>query len=261
MTQKNSKPLSGHAVVTGAGAGIGLAIARTLAAAGAQVTLMGRRREPLLAAAEKLPGSSFQTCDVTDEADVAKAFAAAEAAHGPVEYLVNNAGSAVTAPVAKTTLAQMRAMLDVNLIGPFLCARAVLPGMTTRGSGRIVTIASTSGLKGYAYTGAYCASKHGVIGLTRTLALELASTGVTANAVCPGFADTELVERSIDMITRKTGRSREDALAELVKHNPQKRLIAPAEVADAVLWLCGPGAASITGQSIVVAGGEIMGAG
>jgi NAD(P)-dependent dehydrogenase (short-subunit alcohol dehydrogenase family) len=256
-----STELSGqHAVVTGAGAGIGLAIARSLSAAGCAVTLMGRRLEPLMAAAAGLPSARAIACDVSDEESVATAFAQA-AEWAPIDILVNNAGAAVTAPLARTTLDQMRSMLDVNLIGPFLCCRAVLPAMQKRGGGRIITIASTSGLKGYAYTGAYCASKHAVIGMTRTLALELAGTNITANAVCPGFTDTELVARSIETITSKTGRSADEALAELVKHNPQKRLIDPHEVAQAVLWLCAPEARSITGQAWVVAGGEIMGAG
>lgn len=246
-----------HAVVTGGGSGIGLAIARALHDAGARVTLMGRSVERLRGVLDSLPGAAGIAVDVADEASVAQAFAEAEAL-APVDILVNNAGAAVTAPVARTSLDQFRAMLDVNLLGPFLCTRAVLPAMTRRDYGRIITVASTSGLKGYAYTGAYCASKHGVIGLTRTLALELARTGVTANAVCPGFTDTELVERSLDNIVAKTGRSRDEALAELVKHNPQARLIDPAEVAAAVLYLCSEQARSITGQSLVVAGGEIM---
>jgi NAD(P)-dependent dehydrogenase (short-subunit alcohol dehydrogenase family) len=244
-------------VVTGAATGIGAAIARGLASAGYRLTLMGRRREPLDTLAATVPEAAAVSCDVTDETQVADAFAAAEA-RAPIDLLVNNAGVALTAPVAKTTLDQFRAMLDVNLLGPFLCARAVLPGMRARNAGRIVTIASTAGLKGYAYTGAYCASKHGVIGLTRTLALELAQTRITANAVCPGFTDTELVERSLETIMSKTGRTREAAVAELVKHNPQGRLIAPEEVAATVLWLASDAARSVTGQAIAVAGGETM---
>lgn len=243
-----------HAVITGAGTGIGAAIAHALATAGVRLTLMGRRLDRLEDLAGSLPGASAIACDVTDDASVAAAFARA----GAADILIANAGAALTAPLVKTSRAQFQAMLDVNLIGPFLCAQAVLPGMIARKQGRVIAIASTAGLKGYAYTGAYSAAKHGVVGLIRTLALELATSGVTANAICPGFADTELVERALETIISRTGRSRDDALAELVRHNPQGRLIDPAEVAGVVLWLISDAARSVTGQAIAVAGGEVM---
>lgn len=246
-----------HAVVTGGGTGIGAAIARALHGAGAAVTVMGRRREPLEAVIAALPGAHAVTIDITDEVSVEAAMAEARAT-APVTILVNNAGGAETAPLAKTSTALWQQMLAVNLTGTFFCTRAVLKEIAATPGGRIVNVASTSGLKGYAYTGAYAAAKHGVIGLSRTLALELSKTGATANAVCPGFADTELVQRSLDNVVAKTGMAREDALAEFVRDNPQKRLVRPEEVAAAVLWLCDPLSHSINGQAIAVAGGEVM---
>ncbi|HEY5789496.1 MAG TPA: SDR family oxidoreductase, partial [Gammaproteobacteria bacterium] len=183
---------------------------------------------------------------------------AAAAAAGPVEVLVNHAGAARSAPLQRTDLALWQQMLAVNLTGVFLCCRAVLPAMRERGWGRIVNVASTAGLRGYAYVGAYCAAKHGVIGLTRALALETAREGITVNAVCPGYADTEMTRATLENIRAKTGRSAEQALAELVRFNPQGRLVAPAEVAAAVAWLCAPDSAAVTGQAVAVAGGEVM---
>ncbi len=246
-----------HAVITGGGTGIGAAVARTLHGAGAKVTLMGRRREPLEAVAAELPGASIITVDVTDEASVETAMAEARTI-APVSILVNNAGAAETAPVAKTSTALWQQMIAVNLTGVFFCTRAVMKDVIAAENGRIITVASTSGLKGYAYTGAYAAAKHGVIGLTRTLALELASTRATANAICPGFTNTELVDRSVENVIAKTGMSREEAIAAFVKDNPQKRLIEPAEIGAAALWLCDPLSASVNGQAITVAGGEVM---
>lgn len=244
---------SRHALVTGAGRGIGAAIARRLAAEGARLTLLGRTRAPLDALAEEL-GAAVLQADVTDDAAFARVFAAA----GPVDVLVNNAGAAATAPFGKTDRALWDSMLAVNLTAVFTGCQLALPGMAERGWGRIVTVASTAGLRGYAYCAAYAAAKHGVIGLTRTLALETARQGVTVNAVCPGFADTGMTADSLDRIQAKTGRTRGEAVAELTKANPQGRLVRPEEVADAVAWLCGPAAASITGQAIAVAGGEVM---
>ncbi|MGY4286847.1 3-hydroxybutyrate dehydrogenase [Bradyrhizobium sp. LM2.7] len=186
-----------------------------------------------------------------------KAAIAEAHARQPIDILIANAGSAESAPFSKSDSALFARMMDVNFMGVVHAVRAVLPGMKDRPYGRIVAIASTAGLKGYAYVSAYAAAKHAVIGLVRSLALEMAGSNLTVNAVCPGFTDTDLVAGSIENIMKKTGRSREQAVAELAKHNPQRRLIAPQEVADAVLWLCGEGASAITGQAVAVAGGEI----
>jgi NAD(P)-dependent dehydrogenase (short-subunit alcohol dehydrogenase family) len=194
---------------------------------------------------------------VTDRAALRTALDAAAAAFGPVDFLVANAGAAASLPFIKSGGEVFARMFDVNVMGVVHAAQAVLGPMVERGFGRIVAVSSTAGVKGYPYVSAYCAAKHAVVGLVRALALETATSGVTVNAVCPGFTDTDLVDESIDRIVAKTGRSREDALAELVKHNPQKRLVDASEVADAVLWLCGDGARSVTGQAIVVAGGEV----
>jgi len=247
-----------HAVVTGGGTGIGAAIATALAAAGARITVMGRRLEPLETAAATLNDASCVRCDVTDPDNVAAAFAQAQAGLGPVDILVNNAGAAATAPFHKMDTLLWRRMLAVNLDGVFNCTRAVYDQMRRRGWGRIVNVASTAALKGYAYVSAYCAAKHGVLGLTRALALEAAKSGVTVNAVCPGYTDTDIVREAVKNIVEKTGRSVEEAEAEFTRSNPQRRLIQPAEVADTVAWLCRPESGSITGQAIVVAGGEVM---
>lgn len=248
-----------HAVVTGATRGIGWAIAETLAGLGADLTLMGRN-EALLAERKQALGGATNAlvCDVTDESSVEAAFAASVEAGGPVSILINNAGAAGSAPFHRMETAHWREMLDTNLTGAFLCTRQVYPTMRQAGWGRIVTVASTSGLKGFGYIAAYAASKHGVIGMTRSLALEAALTGVTVNAVCPGFTDTDIVRETVDNIVDKTGRTAEEARAELTHLNPQGRLIQPWEVAEAVAWLCLPGSTSITGQSIGVAGGEVM---
>ena len=246
-----------HAVVTGGGTGIGAAIAAALAAEGARLTLMGRRPEPLQATAAALPEAEALPCDVTDETAVAAAFAAAAARGGPVALLVNNAGAVESAPLQRTSLALFRRMLDVNLTGAFLCSRAALPGMIDGGFGRIVNVASTAGLRGYPYVAAYCAAKHGLVGLTRALALELAKRPVTVNAVCPGYTETALVAGALDTIVAKTGRSRHEASAELARGNPQGRLVQPAEVAAAVAFLCRPENAAITGQALAIAGGEV----
>lgn len=175
----------------------------------------------------------------------------------PIDILVANAGAAESAPFLKSDAALFQRMMDVNFMGVVHATHAVLPDMVARKSGRIIAVASTAGLKGYGYVSAYVAAKHAVVGLVRSLALEVATKNVTVNAVCPGFTETDLLEGSIDNIMSKTGRTREQAIAELAKHNPQGRLVKPEEVADAVLWLCGAGAGSITGQSIAVAGGEV----
>lgn len=264
MGDQATKPgsLAGrHALVTGAGRGIGAAVARALAAEGARLTLLGRKREPLERLAEELGATALPAimqADVTDDASLARAFDQAVEGAGPLDILVNNAGTAVTAPFGKTDRALWDSMLAVNLTSVYAGCRLALPGMAQRGWGRIVNIASTAGLRGYAYCAAYAAAKHGVIGLTRTLALETARSGVTVNAVCPGFTETDMTETSLERIQAKTGRSREAALEELTKVNPQGRLVRPEEVAAAVVWLCRDDAVSMTGQAIAVAGGEVM---
>lgn len=250
--------LSGkHALVTGGGTGIGAAIALALRADGAKVTIAGRRAEPLEETARQGTGIATVTADVTDEAAVNEMFAAARDTHGPVDILIANAGAAESRPFEKTDLALWQRMLAVNLSGVFLTARAALPDMRAQGRGRIVAIASTAGLKGYPYVTAYCAAKHGVIGLARALALEVAQTGITVNAVCPGFTETPLLDASLRTITEKTGRSEADARKALAAANPQGRFVTPAEVAGTVLWLSSDAAASVTGQAISVSGGEV----
>jgi len=247
-----------HAVVTGGARGIGAAIARMLVAEGARVTVLGRDRVRLDTFAGESPGRiRAQLADITDEAQVAAAFAAARDGFGPVAILVNNAGEAVSAPFLKTDLALWQRMIAVNLTGAFLCSRAALPDMLETGWGRVVTIASTAALKGYAYVAAYCAAKHGAVGLTRALAAETARTGVTVNAVCPGYTESDLLAASIANVATRTGRSAEAARAALASANPQGRILDPADIADTVRWLCGNDARAIHGQAIAVCGGEV----
>jgi 3-hydroxybutyrate dehydrogenase len=246
-----------HAVVTGGGRGIGAAIATALAEQGATLTLMGRDQGRLDARARAL-GARGVTVDVADPESVAAAFSRAHAAAGPVHILVNNAGVAASAPFVRTDLALWTRMLGVNLTGTYLCCRQVLPGMLEHGYGRVVNIASVAGLTGYRYVTAYCAAKHGVIGLTRALAVEVALGNVTVNAVCPGYTDTEMLGDAVANIVRKTGKSKDQALDALVSRSPQQRLVRPEEVANAALWLCLPGSEAITGQAIAVAGGEVL---
>ena len=249
-----------HAVVTGASRGIGSTIAASLVAKGARVSLLGRDAESLHSVSKALGGTGAAApivADVTDATSVTTAFERAREHFGPVHILINNAGQAASAKFDKTDEALWNRIMAVNVTGTYLCTRQAIPDMLQVGYGRIVNIASIAGLRGAAYISAYAASKHAVIGLTRSLALEFATKNITVNAVCPGYTDTDIVKDAIANIMQKTGRSAADALAALVATNPQRRLITPEEVAHTVLWVCGPGAESITGQSIVVAGGEV----
>lgn len=254
------------AVVTGAGRGIGRAVARSLAEAGAAVVVAARTGREIEAVAAELSGEGHRAlavrCDVTDPASVERlaeeAGRLAEEAGGSVDILVNNAGAAHSAPVHKTELEDWNRMLAVNATGTFLCTRALLPGMLERGWGRIVNVVSVAGLTGARYIAAYAASKHAVIGLTRCTAAETAAHGVTVNAVCPGYVDTPMTTESLRRIAEKTGRSAEGALQAILAGTPQKRLIQPAEVAHAVLFLCHEEARGINGGSIVIDGGELL---
>jgi NAD(P)-dependent dehydrogenase (short-subunit alcohol dehydrogenase family) len=257
-------PLAGrHAVVTGASRGIGATAAASLARLGAKVTLMARDETMLAKRVAEMEARAplrvqAVAIDVTDPEGVARAFARAVERFGPAHILVNNAGAAAAAPFHKTDLQMWQKLIAVDLTGAFLCIRQGLSDMIAAGFGRVINVASTAGLTGYPYVTAYCAAKHGLIGLTRALAQETARTGVTVNAVCPGYTDTDLVATAIDNIVSKTRRSREQALQELVAHNPQGRLVTPEEVAETIAWLSLPSSSAITGQSIVVAGGELM---
>ncbi|HEY8697909.1 MAG TPA: SDR family NAD(P)-dependent oxidoreductase [Rhizomicrobium sp.] len=245
-----------HAVITGASRGIGAATAEALAKLGARLTLMARDKEALGKVAAGIADSRAIVCDVTDAASVSRAFAEARE-RGPVAILVNNAGIAASAPFLRTDDALLERIFAVNVMSAFRCTREALPDMLAQGWGRVVNVASVAGLKGYRYISAYTASKHALVGMTRALASEVADKNLTVNAVCPSYVDTEMTRRTIANIVAKTGRSETDALAELVRGNPQARLIAPEEVAHAIAWLCAPGMESITGQAIPIAGGEI----
>lgn len=241
-----------HVVVTGGGTGVGARTAQRFAEVGAKVTIMGRREGPL---AEQ--GLSYQLCDVTDTESVASAFAAARAQHGPISVVIANAGAAESMPFAKTSPDVFMQMLSVNLLGVSNVWQAALVDMKSAGWGRLIAIASTAGLKGFPYVTAYCAAKHGVVGLTRALALEMASSGTTVNAICPGFIETPMLDRSLANIIEKTGMDEAQARASLFAGNPQKRFIQTDEVADNALWLCSDAARSINGHALSISGGEI----
>lgn len=257
----DDKPLAGvHAVVTGGGRGIGRAIAAQLGSLGATLTLLGRDRSRLYQTVQALGDATLcdaQVCELRDAHSVTQAFEAVARAGHRVGVLVNNAGAAQSARFGATEPALWDEMIEVNLTGVYRCTRAALPALLEAPAGRIVNIASTAGLVGYPYVSAYCAAKHGVIGLTRALALELAATRVTVNAVCPGYTDTDLTRAAVANIVSRTGKTEADARAALAARNPQRRLIDPREVALVVGWLCLPQAQSITGQALPVAGGEI----
>ena len=252
-------PQRSHALVTGGGRGIGAAIATALLAAGYKVTITGRDGDRLAGFARSM-GAHCQavSMDVAERASVEQGIRQVRLGFGPVHVLVNNAGQAQSTPFHKMGDTLFSRMLAVNLTGVFHCVQAVLPDMLAEKSGRIINVASTAGLRGYAYVSAYVAAKHGVLGLTRSLALELAAKGITVNAVCPGYTETDIAKDAVANIIAKTGRTESQARAELAKSNPQGRLVQPEEVANAVIWLASSGASSITGQSIAVAGGEVM---
>jgi NAD(P)-dependent dehydrogenase (short-subunit alcohol dehydrogenase family) len=258
LSSESSRLKGLHAVVTGASRGIGAVVAAALAAEGVRVSLMGRDTAALGRVARELGADSIAiTTDVADSTSVHSAFAAARERFGPVQLLINNAGQAASAKFTETDEALWNRLIAVNLNGTYLCSRQAVPDMLQAGFGRIVNVASIAGLRGAAYISAYVSSKHAVIGLTRSLALEYATRNITVNAVCPGYVDTDIVKSAVANIMNKTGRSESEALAALVATNPQRRLIEPREVADTVMWLCRPGSESVTGQSIVLAGGEV----
>ena len=246
--------LAGHRVlITGGGSGVGADMALAFAAAGAEVVVAGRRREALDAVVAGEPRMRAIEADVSVESDVVQLFAAA----GPVDIVIANAGAAESAPITRTSIDVWQRMMAVNLTGVFLTLREGVRQLEGRGWGRLITVASTAGLRGYAYVSAYTAAKHGAVGLTRAVAQEVAGSGITANALCPGYVDTELTERTIANIMATTGRSHDDALRALTRANPQGRLVQPAEVTAAALWLCGPGSAAVNGQAIAIDGGEL----
>src|SRR5688572_17285934 len=252
-----------HAVITGGGRGIGAAIGHELARLGASLTLMGRDRERLERQAETLRAEydarvTTAQCDVADDGSVEAAFAVARREQGEPYILVNNAGVAGSALVEETRRALWDRILAIDLTGTMLCMQQVLPAMRRERAGRIVNVASTAGLKGYTKLAAYCAAKHGVIGLTKVAALETAKLGITVNAVCPGYTDSDMAQQAVDNIVATLGKTPEEALAIITRMSPRGTLTQTQEVANAVGWLCSPGASAITGQAIVVAGGEVM---
>jgi NAD(P)-dependent dehydrogenase (short-subunit alcohol dehydrogenase family) len=261
MSERRQTELAGrHVVVTGASRGIGASIAAALAADGMLVSLLGRDAAALKVVAAQLGGGAHAaalTVDVSDAQSVQAAFVTARERFGPVDVLINSAGQAASAKFTDTDVALWNQLMAVNLTGTYLCTRQAIGDMLKGGFGRIVNIASTAGLRGAAYISAYATSKHAVIGLTRSLAVEYAQRNITVNAVCPGYVDTDIVKGAVANIMKKTGRSAAEALGTLLATNPQQRLIEPQEVAQTVLWLCRPGSESVTGQSIVLSGGEV----
>ncbi|MDA0651117.1 MAG: SDR family NAD(P)-dependent oxidoreductase [Proteobacteria bacterium] len=248
--------MSRHVLVTGAGTGIGEAVSRQLHTDGYRVSLVGRRPEPLAALSASLGENAYAiTGDVTDRSSISSAFTSARERFGSIEILVNSAGMAPTAPFHRVDFADWQRTMDVNVNGVFHCSQIALEDMLGAGWGRIINIASVASLRGFPYVSGYCASKHAVLGMTRALALEVATQGVTVNAICPGYVDTDIVRAAISEIVAKTGRTEEDAMRHFTESNPQGRLVEASEVASAVSWLCSDGAASVTGQAIAIDGG------
>lgn len=252
-----------HAVVTGGSRGIGAAVARRLAAQGASVTVVGRTEAPLVALADELSDQHGRPmhaapADVTDGEAVRRAFDSAREALGPVAVLVNNAGAVESTPFLNLSEERWRALLDVNLTSAFLCTQAALPDMLAHGWGRVVNVASVAGVTGVPYVSAYVAAKHGLVGLTRSLAVEVAKKGVTVNAVCPGYVDTDLVADSVAALHDQTGRDEADLRDALVRNNPVGRMLTPDEVASSVAWLCHPEQAMVTGHALMLSGGEVF---
>ncbi len=242
-----------HALITGGGTGIGLACANKLRSNDVHVVIAGRDKTRL-----KKTGLPYVVMDVTDPNSVKLACEQASKENGPIDFFIANAGAAKTAPALKTSLDLWNEMISVNMTGAFLCAQAILPGMVERKFGRFIVMASTAAMKAYPYTMAYTAAKHGALGMVRNLALELAKTGVTCNAICPGFTDTDIVRGAVESIICKTGKSEVETLQEFTKNNPMNRLITPEEVAECVAYLCSKGAASVNGQALLIDGGEVI---
>jgi len=248
--------MSRHAMITGAGTGIGEAISRQLHTEGYRVTLVGRRIEPLETLSASLgERSRAVTGDVTDRPGMAAAFSAARKRFGNIEILVNCAGMAPTAPFHRVDFADWQRTMDVNVNGVFHCSQIALETMLDKGWGRIINIGSVASLRGFPYVSGYCASKHAVLGITRALALEVATQGITVNAICPGYVDTDIVREAISGIVTKTGRTEGEAMQHFTESNPQGRLVDASEVASAVSWLCSDGAGSVTGQAVAIDGG------
>ena len=250
-----------HALITGAGKGIGRELALEIGQHVSKLSLIGRNLKNLTEVKSLIrhecETQTFE-CDITDQKEVEDTFSKAKQSFGPIGVLINNAGQAHSASFQKTTLSDWQAMLDVNLSGTFLCTQAVIDDMLNLPFARVINIASTAAQKGYPYVSAYAAAKHGVLGLTRSLAMEFAKTSITFNAICPGFTDTDIVSKSLETISNKTNLSREEALKELIKNNPQRRLITPKEVALQALWLCHDHSQGINGQALSVSCGEVM---
>lgn len=263
MAAESGPSFSGrHVVVTGGSRGIGAAIAREFAARGASLTLIGRDAARLHAVADALGSTSGArhatfTADLTHEVEAERALNEARAALGEVFALINNVGAAESAAFVDTGAEVWRRMLDVNLMTAVYCTRAALPAMTARREGRIVNVASLAGLTGFRFVSAYTASKHALVGFTRALALETARDGVTVNAVCPGYTDTEMLAESVQLASQRTGKTPAEIRAIYAAANPQRRLVLPAEVARTVAWLCEAGQASLTGQAIAADGGTL----